>query len=361
MIGIASYDSDEEQVPPTPAPTPAPAKAPAPAAAPKATATTTTGGKGAKVCDRKVKELRKEISDANSATAVVKVVRRSLAMLDMRWTAEALHRVAQKSTARTRKEWAKDPSILKLAETVRNEAASKKPLAGQADAFSLLLLALEALRRLDLQKAKDQVPALERLVVGIKADRWQHPVKSLSRLMWLSTGVTLDGLEPLPQELRARAEALDGPDVALLLQAMTFAKGARDAALLAKVVGRIKMPDAFTGLCATDLVEMAESLLKLSAHDEEALRPLGQELLRRRGELTPDESHRAHAAYSSMKLPLPQVWKQAGAEKKRDGSQIVTTTTFVPQEGHEKRRRGNHDLERVSPPRVVRDMKMMSY
>ena len=32
---------------------------------------------------------------------------------------------------------------------------------------------------------------------------------------------------------------------------------------------------------------------------EAALRPLGQEALRRRGELTPDESHRIHTAYQA--------------------------------------------------------------
>lgn len=95
--------------------------------------------------------------------------------------------------------------------------------------------------------------------------------------------------------------------------------------------------------------------------DAEALRPLGQEILRRRGELTPDESYRVHNAYQAMKLPLPEVWMQPGSAVKRDGSQLVTTQAFRPQEGHEKKRRGNNDVQRTSPPRVVRDYKMMSY
>lgn len=106
---------------------------------------------------------------------------------------------------------------------------------------------------------------------------------------------------------------------------------------------------------------MAEALRELGAADEQALRPLGQETLRRRGELSPDESHRVHTAFAAMKLPLPKVWAQPGAATKREGAQIVTSQAFAPQEGHEKKRRGNHDIERTSPPRVVRDYKMMSY
>merc|ERR1711941_264945 len=111
----------------------------------------------------------------------------------------------------------------------------------------------------------------------------------------------------------------------------------RDAVLLEKAVGRLSAEGIHEGMCVTDMVETAEGLNELGAHDESALRPLGMEILRRRGELTPDESHRVHTAYQSMKLPLPQVWTNPGATKKRDGSQIVTTTTFVPQEGHEKK------------------------
>merc|ERR1711920_1084404 len=116
------------------------------------------------------------------------------------------------------------------------------------------------------------------------------------------------------------------------------------------------------GVSATDLIEMAEAFNDVGVRDEAALRPLGQETLRRRGELSPDESHRVHTAFQGMKLPLPQVWTNPGATTKRSaGCEVVTTQAFAPQEGHEKKRKGNHDLERVSPPRVVRDYKMMSY
>jgi len=156
-------------------------------------------------------------------------------------------------------------------------------------------------------------------------------------------------------------QELDGPDLALLIASFRKHAGARDAALLEKVVVRLHADGIHHGVSATDLVEMAEGLNELGITDEAALRALGQETLRRRGELSPDESHRVHTAFQAMKLPLPQVWTPPGAVTKRDGAQIVTSQAFVPQEGHEKKRRGNHDIERTSPPRVVRDYKMMSY
>merc|ERR1712048_389870 len=197
---------------------------------------------------------------------------------------------------------------------------------------------------MELQRPQDQIKALERITEALVADRWQHPVKSLSRLAWLAAPLKLPGLDPVPHELRERYMALDGPDVALLISGMRDNKSQRDAALLQKMLARLKTEGIHTGLSATDLVEMAEGICALELDDEAALRPLGQEILRRRGELTPDESHRVHTAYQSMKLPLPQVWTNPGVAKKRDGSQILTTTTFVPQEGHEKKRRGNHDV-----------------
>merc|ERR1712137_153336 len=103
------------------------------------------------------------------------------------------------------------------------------------------------------------------------------------------------------------------------------------------------------------MVELAEALNELRCKDElEVLKTLGQEIARRRGELTPDENQRAQLAYGAMKLPLSQVWTQPGAQKKRTGGDFIVTQSFAPQEGHEKKRRGNNDVERHSPPRVVR-------
>ena len=45
-----------------------------------------------------------------------------------------------------------------------------------------------------------------------------------------------------------------------------------------------------------------------------ALRPLGQEALRRRGELTPDESHRIHTAYQVRDSDSSKNWSSFESE-----------------------------------------------
>lgn len=314
----------------------------------------------------KLKELRQEIGAAKSATAVVQVARRNIdASWDVRWGAEAMYQVAKRSTARTRKEWPKDATVKHLAEKLCNEASSGDSLTGHGeDDVDVLLVALEALRRLGLQEAEKQKEPLERSIGMLLANNLRHPAKSLARLYWLGANLNLTGWadfsSQLSSEIKARYTELDGPDLGLLLAAMRH-QVAKDVALLSKVVIRLKADGIHKLMSATDLVEMSEAMSELAVQDEGALRPLGQDMLRRRGELTPDESHRAHAAFQAMKLPLPKVWAEPGAAKKREGAQIVTTTAFAPQDGHEKKRRGNHDIERTSPPRVVRDYKMMSY
>jgi len=384
MLGISSYDSDEEAAEPVAEPTAAAGAAAAPAgvqpkavgviavaagkAAPKGKAVGKSKSKEALSASR-LKHIRKEVDEAKSATAVVQVVRRCLEdQWDARWGADALHQIAKRSTARTRKEWAADLGVKKLADKLKALTADHTSLPGLGnEGVDVSLKALDALRRMNFQEAEEQKDALERAIVSLVADNWKHPVKSLARLFWLGAPLKLQGRggsgdydNLLPAELRARAPDLDGPDVAVLIAAMRR-EGLRDEALLQKVVGRLKVEGIHAGLSATDLVEMTEGLKELGGEDEAALRPLGQEILRRRGELNPDESHRVHAAFQAMKLPLPSVWMKPGAATKRGGSQILTTQAFAPQEGHEKKRRGNNEIERVSPPRVVRDYKMMSY
>eukprot|EP00929_Paragymnodinium_shiwhaense_P008430 TRINITY_DN112387_c0_g1_i1.p1 TRINITY_DN112387_c0_g1~~TRINITY_DN112387_c0_g1_i1.p1 ORF type:complete len:378 (-),score=110.20 TRINITY_DN112387_c0_g1_i1:98-1231(-) len=377
MIGIANYDSDEEEPAPVAAAAPAgaaangkakqaAAKAPAaaakPAAPPAAKATPATSSK---VNAKKVAEVTKEILSAKSATAVVQTMRRHLeSSWELSWAAQAMLQIAKRSTARTRKEWSKDGSVVKLSQSLLAQVTfsdkDSQKLAGQVQHVEKLCLALEGLRRMSFQTAKEQVPALERIVAACNADGWKENVDALSRLYWLAAPLEVKGLEPLPEQLRERSSSLNGPDVALIIQAMKHKNG-RNAQLLQKVVSRLQVEGIHAGMSATDLVEISEGLSGLGANDEESIRPLGIEILRRRGELTPDESHRAHSAYQKMGLPLPKVWTKAGSTAKRAGEEILTTTTFVPQDGHAKKRRGNNDVERVSPPRVVRDMKMCSY
>ncbi|CAE8588187.1 unnamed protein product [Polarella glacialis] len=383
-MGLVAYDSGESEPETSAAPVATEPEAkrartePAVAVAAKAPAAPSAPRKD-KITPQKLKEVRKEISDAKSATAVVQAIRRHIeSSYDVHWAAEALYQVAKRSTARTRKDWAEDKGVKKLADRLSKEADSSEILTGKdKDDVDIILLILESVRRMELQEPENQKFGIERAINLLVADGWNHPVKSLARLFMLGAPLTFEGkikehfLKELPLEIRARATEMDGPDLALLIAGMRGEKGIKDSALLSKVALRLKdrkglsATGAFAlihvGLSVTDIVEMAEGLLELAVTDEAALRMLGQEALRRRGELTPDESHRIHSAYQALKLPLPKVWRQSGAEVKREGAQIITTTAFKPQEGHEKKRRGNHDIEKTSPPRVVRDMKMCSY
>lgn len=377
MPGLVDYGSDdsEEQgevaatttaaAPPVKAP---PVKAPpvkAPPAKAPSDARPATPAKASappRIHAKKVAEIKKELVLAKSATSVVQVVRNSMDQWDRRWGAHALYSIAKRSTARTRQEWAVDRAVVRVANKLKTESAADALPTGRMDDedAEVILLSLEALRRMALQGKEEQRPPLEAFLKRFEAAKWKYPVKTLSRFYWLSAPLKLQGVEAVPPELRPRAIELGGVELSLIVEAMRQ-QGARDLALLEKVIGRLKEKDIHKNLSATDLVELAEGLAELEQRDEAALRPLGQELQRRRGELTPDEAHRIQNAFQTLKLPLSQVWAPPGATKKRDGSAIVTTQAFVPQEGHEKKRRGNNDVERTSPPRVVRDYKMCSY
>jgi len=385
MLGIADYDSDEsapdasgEAAPAdasTEAPKPAGAqtaftKAPPfkgpppepPRSVGKAKAKAAGEAKSSKrIAPRKLAEIHSEVSKAKSATAVVQVLRREFKEhFDVHWGAEALYQIAKRSTARTRKQWSMDADVMKLADKLRHESTIDAALSGKGEDLQVLFISLEALRRMSLQDIESQRQYLERAITRLATEKWQQPVKALSRLFWLGAPLKLEGMEPVPEQLRRRVSELDGSDVTLLVAAMRL-PGMKDKPLLEKVAGCLKNKGAHDGLAATDLVELSEGLAEFDMREEAALRPLGQELQRRRGELTPDEAHRIQNAFQKLKLPLGACWAPVGASMKRDGAQVLTTQAFAPQEGHEKKRRGNNDVERTSPPRVVRDYKMMSY
>lgn len=381
MLGIASYDSDDEQRPIVTGDAspkqqiqfkaPPPVKAPPPS---KVAESLTLGtvpnapeapAKATHI--RKLTQLRHEIRQAKSATAVVILVRRDLEISwDARWAAEALLRIAKRSTARTRREWAVDGTVLKLNKRLQDFVDEKtnleSPPAGEL--VDALLVALEASRRMGLQSAGAQRPPLEKLVRWLDASNcWQgRPAASLARLLWLVAPLDIKGIDPALQLARSRADELVGGDMAQIITALQQ-KHMRDSALLHRVLTLLRVESAYHTMTATDMVELAEGLQVLRCKEElVVLRILGQEILRRRGELTPDENQRAQLAFGALDLPLSSVWTQPGAQKRRDkGGETVMTQAFVPREGHDKKRRGNNDISRVSPPRVVRDYKMMSY
>lgn len=389
MLGISAYGSSDEEPTPTPA---APTAAVAPqslkqgeqvgvkrklddlsaAEAPDAKKPNTNGNKKKKTAltSTQIAQIRKEIDAAKSATAVVQVVRRSFEVgFDAHWGAEALYQIAKRSTARTRREWAEDKDVKMLAGKLKLVAASDMSLEGRVDDAEVLLISLEALRRMKLQDAVDQSSPLERVTAYLIKHEWRYPVKALARLVFLTSPLKIQGAEVAPKELKSRYTELDGTDVALLISAMRSAGGNfRDAALLSKLIIKMKLDGWGQGgsglgknLSATDLVEIAEGFVEIESHDEAVLRSLGQFIQMRRAELTPEESSRVHVAYQKVKLNLNTIWKELGASTKRDASELVTSQTFGLQDGHFRYRRGNNDVQRASPPRVVRDMKMASY
>lgn len=369
MIGIANYSSSEEEKedakaksPAKPAPAAAPPAAVEPVPQSKAAPKPATKASAKTVDPKKLAEIKKEVGAAKSATAVVQVVRQSMENWDRRWGALALYQIAKKSTARTRQEWAGDKSVMRIANKLKAESSAEAIPAGRLapEDAEVALLSLEGLRRMVMQGKEEQKPALELLVTRLADANWSYPVKTLTRLYWLAAPLKLEGVNAVPDQLRPRCIELGGSDLSLLIASMRLA-GAKDLALLEKVIGRLKEKDIHKTLSATDLVEMSEGLAELDQRDEEVLRPMGQELQRRRGELTPDEAHRIQTAFQTLKLPLSKVWAPVGSTTKRGASGIVTTQAFAPQQGHEKKRRGNNDVERTSPPRVVRDYKMCSY
>lgn len=298
------------------------------------------------VSARKIRELQADIASAKSATAVVQLARPALEdFWHAQWGADALLQIAKRSTARTRMEWVSDATVKKIAEKLEADI--------DVDYFDVLLIAMEALRRMKFQTPLSQSAMLQRaLAVG-----GRRSVTSLVRLFWLAAPLKLD--VRMPDHMRERCSELTGSDIALVVAAFRQ-RTEQDKALLEKVCQRLSEDGVYKELSATDMVELAEGFVDLKVQGD-FIRPLGQEILRRRGELTPDENRRVHDAYKTLGIPLKNVWTEPGCGVKRDAMQLVTTQAFAPQEGHEKKRRGYHDVERTSPPRVVRDYKMMSY
>jgi hypothetical protein len=109
------------------------------------------------------------------------------------------------------------------------------------------------------------------------------------------------------------------------------------------------------------MVPLIETLDELGMRNKRALQILGQEILQRKPEFSPDDLRRLEIAFDQCKLPLNTVWAALGASKKRKGGQLVTSQVFAPQQGHEKKHRSEQDIERTSPERYVADHVQSSY
>jgi len=139
-----------------------------------------------------------------------------------------------------------------------------------------------------------------------------------------------------------------------------------DELLLQKAVRRLRASPsaAYAPLPAAALVQLAEGLTELEAGDEGLLRLLGQEILQRKPELTPGELWRAKVSFQLRGLPLGKVWTAVGSSRKRKGGEMVTTQAFAPEEGHEKKPKSQHDVEKVDVQdlvQVIGDLVRTSY
>ena len=112
------------------------------------------------VSARKIRELQADIASAKSATAVVQLARPALEdFWHAQWGADALLQIAKRSTARTRMEWVSDATVKKIAEKLEADI--------DVDYFDVMLIAMEALRRMKFQTPLSQSAMLQRaLAVG---------------------------------------------------------------------------------------------------------------------------------------------------------------------------------------------------
>eukprot|EP00928_Gymnodinium_smaydae_P097838 TRINITY_DN8951_c0_g1_i2.p1 TRINITY_DN8951_c0_g1~~TRINITY_DN8951_c0_g1_i2.p1 ORF type:complete len:730 (-),score=93.69 TRINITY_DN8951_c0_g1_i2:13-2202(-) len=183
------------------------------------------------VTDCVVRELRRDILSAKSATAVVQIVRRELARRGaLQWAAQALYRIYRKSTALTRREWIQDKSVMELADRLKRQVSALVASSGSSlersssEELEEILVAMEALRRLGFHEEKDQKSALTYLVKHFESCSWQGlSAGALARTLWLVAPLRLgSAVQSALRALREgkRCKELERQDVAVLVDAM---------------------------------------------------------------------------------------------------------------------------------------------
>jgi len=308
------------------------------------------------------KELRRELFEAASAAAVVKIVRHNLRRAwHEHWGADALYYIARRSTTSTCTKWACDSDVMELAERLKK--VMETDAYDGLEYFGVLLNGLEGLRLMGFQEPEDQRQVLQRSISKIHFTRCSYKsVKDLARFVWLAAPAHVEGLQSVLQEVRRQQSKLEGADVVLVVDAMrNRTLKSCELSLLHTATARLRVDHVVSPLKATDLLKLIEGLLETGTQDEEATRVLGRNLLTRRNELQPHELQHFIRCFQKTGVSLENVWGHVGAQTKRKGSEVVTLQTFATQVGHEKRRRETHDVERTSPPRIVQDVKQSSF
>lgn len=329
-----------------------------------------------RISDHMLERIKMDVSNTKTATNVVKVVRKNLEhFFDVRWGGEALYRIARRSTAKTRREWAADSVVQSLAAQIR-DCDGRGP--GDLDAK---LQGMEAIQRMELQDVEDQCRGLEILMSSLEAERWKSVlVTSLVRVLWLIRLVDAPSLwkQVLHQLRRRGGEELDGEGAAL----MTLALGTRmkrrkaesvplseddmvafdsETDLILRFEGRLTTDGAFAHHFPGDLLELGEGLLALQVRDVKSqsriLKALGRGILRRAGEYDKMEMEQVKLMFDEGGEPLDDVFGVEGTVLKGPRSAVTVQTFKANRVGLQKKKdREDDDVERVSPARVECNM-----
>jgi hypothetical protein len=163
--------------------------------------------------DDKVAKLKQDVADAASAAAVVKLLRSELQhSWAASWGAEALLKIADRSTEQTREAWVKDPIVVELADSLMREAGLTGMITPAGEELETVLVAMESLRRMHLQEVDKQRAAVQRCIDRAAAEKWECPVKVLARLLWLAAPFKTCTLTPAEERLRQHYNKLDAAD-----------------------------------------------------------------------------------------------------------------------------------------------------
>eukprot|EP00929_Paragymnodinium_shiwhaense_P000513 TRINITY_DN100755_c0_g1_i1.p1 TRINITY_DN100755_c0_g1~~TRINITY_DN100755_c0_g1_i1.p1 ORF type:complete len:790 (-),score=216.75 TRINITY_DN100755_c0_g1_i1:43-2412(-) len=278
------------------------------AASSAAAANVSVRPRSAHASDEVVRVLRKEVSVSKSATAIVKLVRRELGRRwAPSWGAAALLGIWKRSTVLTRREWVQEKTVLELVDALRREvtvygAARHRYGSGTqgemtATDVETLLVAMEALQRLELQTAASQEAAIARLAGALAAGNWALASPAgLARLLWVSGPLRLESMLGAMAQMRQTCyKDLVGSDLVMLVEAVhrwsawhlaDAPKRVREGGLLHQLSGRseavaseeYRLTFEVTLHAAASGSEESPTIIRLDVDDEETdartLKPL---------------------------------------------------------------------------------------
>lgn len=295
-----------------------------------------------------------------------------------------MHQIARHSTIVTRKAWAADRTVARIAENLKRDMTGTGAMAED-----VVILALAALRWLEFQAPEEQRAKLESAVARLVAEHWGCSAATLARLLWLDAplGLSSAGAGRCLVELRQRHRELGGRDVTTVIAAVRgrvlrrsaaadvgalAAASPGEAELLRLLEAKLTRGGMRESLSAEEIAETAEALAEMRAAPG-VHRALARELHVRRQDLPDSVFRRTRRALEKAGVKPPSTaWDAPGAMalKRRPGREVVTTQTFATHGGHAKtgemhskraRRDDNRNFASTSPVRYVADWVRASY